>query len=72
MFGNICTTLDGNERLRLCYAHQYKEGENMTKEQALQWLEQFTDEEVNQIYAALLEMRRRSAPVPIPQGSDQP
>ena len=44
----------------------------MTKDETLKWLEQFTDEEVNQIYAAILEIRRTGAPAPVPPGTDRP
>ena len=48
----------------------HKGGAIMTKEQATEWLDQYSDEEVHIIFAALLRMRRTGQLVKTPQESD--
>ena len=39
----------------------------MTREEFTEWLEQFTDEEINLLYEKLLEIRHNSQTLPDPQ-----
>lgn len=42
----------------------------MTNEEAMRWLEQFTDAEVEAIYALIKQIEHMKEPVPFQQGTD--